>query len=84
MKAYEFRCGGDWGAWECLVDVLLTEEEENLLKEHAKNNEFLEKFPPTDKLYKKVMKALKAQCESGTKLNSVVIWMPSGLRDDGL
>ena len=27
MQKYDFLCGGDRGAWECLVDVELSDEE---------------------------------------------------------
>jgi len=86
MKAYEFRCGGDHGAWECLVDVKLTDEEETILKEFAKDekNEFIDWFPPMDKIWTKVMSELEKQCTDDFDADSVVIWIPTGLRADGL
>ena len=79
MKKYEFLCGGDFGAWECLVDVWLTDEDITLLKKFGENelNEHLDWFPPMDKIYAKVLKALEEQCDDELNNNSLVIWIPS-------
>lgn len=82
MKTYEFHCGGDRGAWECIVDVALTPEDESLIKEYANNatDEFLSQFPPTDKIYNKVMEELKKQCDDNFNASTVVIRYPYGLK----
>lgn len=79
MSSHEFLCGGDYGSWECLVDVRLNDEEETILKEFAKDdrNEHLDWFPPMDKIYKKVLKELEEQCDDELNTSSIVIWVPS-------
>ncbi len=84
MKSYEFLCGGDRGAWECYVDVELTEEDESILKDFAKDyrNEHVSQFEPTDKIYSKVVDELSKQCEYELNMNSLVIWVPNGFKDE--
>ena len=79
MKAYEFLCGGDHGAWESYVTVELTDEEETLLKKFAADdrNEHLDWFPPMDSIYTKVVKELEEQCTDDLNMDSFVIWIPS-------
>ena len=83
MKSYEFLCGGDHGAWECYVTVELTEEEEKLLREFgSKNqNDRLYWFAPMDKIYFKVVEELAKQCEDDLDMDSLVIWVPTEMRD---
>ena len=78
---YEFVCGGDHGAWECLVDVELTDEEEHILKDHAQENDFVSVFPPTEKIWGKVMLALEEQCDEDADLSDAMIRVPVGMRD---
>ena len=84
MSKHEFLCGGDYGAWECYVTVELTEEEETILREFASDdrNEHLDRFEPKGKIWKKVVKELKKQCEEELNMASLVIWIPSELRPD--
>ena len=84
MKSYEFLCGGDHGAWECYVDVWLTEEEEALLREFASKdqNDRLDRFKPMDKIFAKVVKALREESDGRIDKNSLVIWVPSEFRKE--
>ncbi len=84
MKSYEFLCGGDNGAWECLVDVWLNEEESNRLIEYAQTNEFLEKADPVKDIYRKVYSELRNQCSNRITQKTTLIRVPTGLRKDGL
>ena len=84
MKSFEFLCGGDFGAWECLVDVWLTDEEAGRLIEYAQINEFLEKVDPVKDVYSKVYAELKEQCTGHITQKTVLIRVPTGLRKDGL
>ena len=79
MKSYEFRCGEE--GWDCLVDAELTEEEEAILKAHAQENDFVSAFPPTEKIWDKVMLALEEQCDEDADLSNVTIRIPVGMRD---
>lgn len=81
MKEYDFLCGGDGGAWECTVTVKLSDEEAALLKEEAEKDFFLSAFPPTENIWCKVSEALAEQCDDDLDMNSVVIWIPTELRD---
>lgn len=83
MKKYEFLCGGDHGAWETYVTVNLTEDEESLLKEYASDdrNEMLYWEEPMDKIYEKVLKELEKQCDDELDANSLVVWVPFGLKE---
>lgn len=82
METYEFHCGGDRGAWECIVDVQLTDDETELLKEFAQNadDEFLYWEPPMDKIYSKVLLELEKQCDDNFDADTVVIRFPYGLK----
>ena len=82
MKKYDFLCGGDHGAWECIVTVELTDEEASILKEEAKKDFCLSCFPPTEDIWCKVSEALEQECDDDLDMNSVVIWIPTELRDD--
>ena len=84
MKKYEFLCGGDFGVWECLVEVWLTDEEAGRLIEYAQINEFLEKVDPVKDVYRKVYAELKEQCTGHITQKTVLIRVPTGLRKDGL
>ena len=79
MKSYEFRCGAE--GWECLVDAELTEEEATLLKNYAQENDFVSAFPPTEKIWSKVMLTLEAQCDEDADLSDATIRVPVGMRD---
>ena len=79
MRTFDFQCGGGRGAWECIVSVPLSETEISVLKEYAKDNEHLELFPPTDKIYLKVIGELEKQCDEDADLDNVVIWVPFGI-----
>ena len=85
MKEYEFLCGGDHGAWECLVTVKLTEEESSRLIAWAQNHEFLDYDRPVKDIYLKALAALDEQCDDeDLDANTIVIRVPTGLRTDGL
>ena len=81
MKDHEFLCGGDYGAWETEVTVGLTEEEENILHDQLVKGELhIYRFPPTDKIFTKIYRNLKKQCDGTIDKSSIVIWIPSELR----
>ena len=84
MKSYEFLCGGDRGAWECLVDVWLNDEEAIRLTDYAQTNEFLEKVDPVKDIYRKVYSELKNQCSGRITQKTVLIRVPTGMRKDNL
>ena len=84
MKTYEFLCGGDHGAWECLVSVDLNSEEESRLIEYAQDHEFLEWQSPIDDIYRKVSEALDEQLDDDSDPGPIMVWVPFGLRKDGL
>lgn len=76
MKSFDFECGGDYGNWECLVSVDLTDEQAEVLKEYAQNHEFLDKEPPVKDIYRQVFSALKDDCDEDANLSRVVIRVP--------
>lgn len=76
MKQCEFQCGGGRGAWECLVDVSLTDKEYSVLKEYKKDHEHLSMEQPVEEIYFKVMKALEEQCDEDADFSGIVIWPP--------
>lgn len=82
MKSFEFLCGGDYGAWECLVDVWLNSEEADRLIEYAQTNEFLEKTDPVKDIYRKVYSELRSQCTGRITQKTTLIRVPTGLRKD--
>ena len=84
MRSFEFLCGGDCGAWECLVDVCLNEEEANRMIEYAQTNEILEKADPVKDIYRKVYSELRKQCSGRITQKTTLIRVPTGLRKDGL
>lgn len=64
MSSFEFICGGDHGAWECCVDVELTDAEASCVKEYSKSNDNLFNDGTVASVYNKVYKALIDQCVS--------------------
>ena len=82
MKKYEFLCGGDHGAWECLVTVSLTNEEAAIVKEQSKNDDQLTVFPPTTDIFLKVIRALEQDSLDEIDMDSVIVWIPHELRSD--
>ena len=75
-----FLCGGI--SWECFVDVDLSEEEINVLKEYAENHpmeEHLSYFTPTSEIYNKVSLALEEQCNDLE--GDYLIWLPVNIRN---
>ena len=68
MQKYEFLCGGDHGAWECLVDVELTDDEICRLSKYGKDHEFLDWEDPVEDICQKVFNALESQCRDNQYL----------------
>ncbi len=68
MQKYDFLCGGDRGAWECLVDVELSDEEKSQLSSYGQNHEFLDWEDPVKDIYQKVFDALDEQCRDNQYL----------------
>lgn len=64
MSNFEFICGGDHGAWECCVDVDLTDAEVSHVKAYSKINGNLYNDEAVTSVYDKVYKALIDQCVS--------------------
>lgn len=80
MKTFEFQCGGDFGSWECMVTVQLTDEQAARLKDYAQDHEFLDSSDMED-IYENVMHSLELQCDEDAELNNVMVWVPFGLKD---
>ena len=80
MKTYEFQCGGDHGAWECMVDIQLDEIDSDILEEYSQSHEFLDYEDPVKNIYSKVYRALEAQCDDDADLNNIMIWVPFGIK----
>ena len=83
MKTYEFLCGGDGGAWECLVDVELTDDEVARLTEYAERNDTM--FPDDSimDIYQKVSDALDQQCDDSIdNMYDIEIRIPYEFRED--
>lgn len=78
MKTYEFQCGGDHGSWDCIVDVELNEEEENLLVSYVNKTgeRRLSSYPPYTDLFFKVLDALEEQGVDGEDMSLVVVYVP--------
>ena len=64
METFEFLCGGDHGAWECLVDVELSEEEIQFVREYSRKNAYLDCEFPVEDIYQEVYSGLVDQCIS--------------------
>lgn len=62
METYEFECGGDHGSWDSIIDVELTDEQVQRLKEYAKNNDFLDDDKPVKDIYQLAYDALLESC----------------------
>ena len=68
MRKYDFLCGGDHGAWECLVDIELSDEEIGRLSIYGREHEFLDWEDPVKDIYQKVFDALDEQCRDNQYL----------------
>lgn len=62
MKTYEFICGGDHGAWECIVSAELTDEESQNVIEYSKTETNLFDDPKVHTVYEKIYASLIEQC----------------------
>lgn len=62
METFEFPCGGDHGGWDSVIDVCLTDEQVNRLKEYAKKEEFICDIPSVRDIYQLAYDALLSSC----------------------